>query len=156
MDINSNEKTIGLLCVVIAILFANRAIAEEQSVLTVSGSFEVKLEPQEDSVSVGRMGIDKQYEGELSGTGKGQMLSHREPDAGSAVYVALEHFDGELSGKEGGFSLYHVGTMKGSDSSLTVNIIDDSGYGELEGISGHMSIDVREDGHFYTLTYRMD
>ena len=124
--------------------------------LTVSGSFEVKLEPQEDSVKVGRTSIDKQYEGDLAGTGKGQMLSHREPNSGSAVYVALEHFEGSLSGKKGGFSLYHVGTMKGSGSTLEVKIVDESGYGELEGISGNMSIDVREEGHYYALTYRMD
>ncbi len=41
-----------------------------------SGTFEVKLNPQDQGADmpVGRMSIDKQFQGDLAGTSKGQML----------------------------------------------------------------------------------
>ena len=49
-----------------------------------SGTFDVKLAPQADENPVGRMTLDKQFQGGLEGTSKGQMLAFRTEVAGSA------------------------------------------------------------------------
>ncbi len=123
---------------------------------SVTGSFEVKITPAEDETSVGRMILDKSYSGALSGTAKGQMLSHRTEVQGSAAYVALEHFEGELAGEKGSFSLVHKGLMDKGVSSLEVNIVADSGTEELKGISGNMEIKIEDGKHFYVLNYQFD
>jgi hypothetical protein len=119
------------------------------------GDFEVQLEAQTDEQApVGRMLITKQYSGSLVGAGLGQMLSKRTA-TGSAVYTAIEEFDGSLDGKKGAFTLVHMGRMSETEQSLQVEILEGSGSGELEGISGKMAI-IRDDGrHTYELEYTL-
>ncbi len=77
-----------------------------------SGSFEVKLNPQDDGpdAPVGRMTIDKQFQGDLIGTSKGQMVMASSPSVkGSAGYVAIEKVTGTLNGRHGSFYLQHSG-----------------------------------------------
>ncbi len=120
------------------------------------GSFEVNISPAKDDIDMGRMLLDKTYSGPLSGTAKGQMLSHRTQVQGSAAYVALEHFAGVLDGKKGGFSLVHKGLMDKGTQSLEINIVADSGTGELAGIKGTMDIIIKDGQHFYVLEYQID
>jgi len=59
-----------------------------------NGTFEVKLNPQgpgdqSDGVTLGTMSIDKQFQGDLEGTSKGQMLTAGTAVEGSAGYVAV-------------------------------------------------------------------
>jgi Protein of unknown function (DUF3224) len=75
-----------------------------------SGTFEVKLTPQEagdkgDSGALGRMSIDKQFHGDLEGTSKGEMLTAGTHVKGSAGYVAIERVSGTLHGRSGTFVL---------------------------------------------------
>jgi len=120
------------------------------------GSFTVAMAPQSDEgFETGRFTLDKAYDGDLCGTGKGQMLSVRTETAGSAGYVALEMVEGSLSGKAGGFHLQHSGIMNRGDPSLSVTIVPDSGTGGLAGISGTLDITIDKDGgHFYELNYK--
>ncbi len=141
-------------------MFASIACAEkidnkDTTMQTVKGAFDVNLTPAKDDVDMGRMVLDKVYSGALSGTAKGQMLSHRTQVQGSAAYVALEHFEGELEGKKGTFSLVHTGFMDKGVSSLEIKIVPDSGSGELEGIQGAMDIQIEDGKHFYTLEYQL-
>ncbi|WP_251357898.1 DUF3224 domain-containing protein [Kangiella sp. TOML190] len=122
----------------------------------VKGSFEVNLTPAQDEIDMGRFLLDKTYEGPLSGSAKGQMLSHRTEVEGSAGYVALELFEGELEGKQGGFSLVHKGLMENGTNSLNINIIPNSGTGQLKGISGVLGIIIEACQHFYELSYEID
>lgn len=123
---------------------------------TVKGSFEVTMEPQKDSdVPAGRMLIKKQYSGGLSGSGLGQMLSKR-TESGTAAYVAIEEFDGVLDAKRGSFTLLHSGLMSAESQSLEVNILQGSGAGELENISGSLEIIQADGGHQYVLCYQLD
>jgi hypothetical protein len=106
-----------------------------------SGSFTVKITPQpaEDGVGdpgIGRMGLHKQFEGGLQGEARGQMLAMRTPVDGSAVYVALDRFEGSLDGKHGGVSLHHRGVMDAGVAVLEVWVAPDSGSGELSGLRG--------------------
>jgi Protein of unknown function (DUF3224) len=124
------------------------------------GTFEVKLQPLpmegfEREEMLGRMSIEKRFQGELEGTSRGQMLTIGTPITGSAVYVAVERVTARLAGKEGTFALHHNGVMNRGDGSLNVRIAPDSGTGGLTGISGSMAIRIENGAHFYTLEYTL-
>lgn len=57
--------------------FANEVSNEGES-MTAKGTFDVDLQPQDDAdTPAGRMVIDKTYSGDMTGSGKGQMISKR-------------------------------------------------------------------------------
>ena len=126
----------------------------------ISGEFQVKMTPQAftegvgDS-SIGRMGLDKQFHGDLEATSQGQMLAAGTDTEGSAGYVALERVSGTLDGLSGSFALQHNGVMNRGAPQLTITVVPDSGTGQLRGLAGSMNIR-REDGkHFYDLEYTL-
>ncbi|MBT8052829.1 MAG: DUF3224 domain-containing protein [Xanthomonadales bacterium] len=119
------------------------------------GTFNVDLTPQDDDgFPVGRMLIEKTYAGDLNGTGTGQMISKR-TEAGAAVYYAIEEVSGLLDSKSGTFTLLHKGYMDKNSQSLEVRILEGSGSGELQGISGSMVISQDENVHKYRLSYEL-
>lgn len=122
--------------------------------LSARGTFEIQATPQppydtSDGVSLGRMTIEKRFEGELVATSHVEMISARTETPGSAGYVAIERVRGTLQGREGSFVLQHSGTMNRGASSLAVTVVPDSGTGALTGLAGAMTIDIREGKHFY-------
>lgn len=123
--------------------------------MSASGVFEVQLDPQEDDYApAGRMIITKKYTGDLVGTGIGQMISKR-TNSGVAVYSAIEEFDGKLDDKEGSFTLIHNGYMSSEGQSLEVKILEGSGSGGFENISGELEINQQDGVHKYRLTYEL-
>jgi len=121
-----------------------------------TGSFEVKLLPQpaaDADSGLGRMCIDKVFSGDLQGTSKGEMLAATTAVKGSAGYVAIERVTGALSGKAGSFVLMHTGVMNRGVPSLTVQVVPDSGTGELAGLTGTMAIEIKGGKHFYVFEY---
>lgn len=117
------------------------------------GTFDVKLNPQPTESALGRMSIDKQFHGDLEGVSKGEMLAAGTAVKDSAGYVAMEKVTGTLHGKKGEFILQHSGTMNRGAQSLALAVVPDSATGELVGLSGTMSIDIKDGKHFYTFTY---
>lgn len=130
--------------------------------MIIKGPFDVDLKPIDsyssgsDGNNLGRMSIDKTFHGELAGTSQGEMLTAMASVKGSAGYVAIEQVVGELGGKKGGFVLQHFGTMSGGSDRLILEIVPDSGTGELKGISGEMKIIIEEGKHFYELDYKLE
>ena len=123
--------------------------------MSANGTFEVDLTPQEDiGYPAGRMQIKKTYQGDMKGSGRGQMISKR-TEAGTAVYSAIEEFSGSVKGKTGGFTLVHNGRMSKDSQSLVVTILEGSGSGQLQNISGSMLIVQNADGHKYELTFEL-
>lgn len=124
-----------------------------------SGTFEVRLSPQVDGeaggASVGRMLIDKRFAGGLEATSKGQMLAVRTATEGSAGYVAMELVTGRLDGREGSFVLQHSGTMERGAQRLSIDVVPDSGTGELVGLAGRMELDFSGGGHSYHFDYAL-
>ncbi len=125
-----------------------------------AGTFEVKMIPQESEASIGdptigRMALDKVFHGDLAGVSRGQMLATMTAVEGSAGYVALERFDGTLSGRRGTFALQHDGRMDRGKPSLTITVVPDSGTGALEGLAGTMTIEVDGKVHRYVLDYAL-
>jgi len=125
---------------------------------TVSGTFEVEMEPApafDEAPSVGRMLLRKRFAGPLTGTSRGQMLAVHTDVEGSAAYVALEVIEGTLDDREGTFTFAHLGTMSRGEPGLTVTVVPDSGTGALAGLTGTMTIDVREGVHHYRFDYAL-
>lgn len=120
------------------------------------GTFEVKLAPQTTGdETLGRMSIDKQLQGDLQGTSKGEMLTALTAVKDSAGYVAIERVTGTLKGRSGTFVLQHTGTMSRGAQNLVVAIVPDSGTGQLAGIAGTMTIKIEGGKHFYGLQYTL-
>ena len=100
------------------------------------------------------MVIDNVYLGDINGSGIGQMISKR-TGSGAAIYFAIEEFSGLIMGRSGAFTLIHNGYMSKESQSLEVVILEGSGTGEFENISGSMVIAQDADGHTYELTYEL-
>lgn len=121
---------------------------------TAKGTFQIKMQPQDStSPQVGRMSFTKTWEGDLSGTGTGELLSVGDPKSGTAAYTVLEVFGGELSGRRGSFAFHQYGTMQAGQTTLRYDIVPASGSGELAGISGQLQLDIVDKVHHYTLSY---
>jgi hypothetical protein len=127
--------------------------------MKISGTFEVNLRALdayaggEDGINLGRMSIDKTFTGELNASSKGEMLSAMTPMKDSAGYVAVEQVRGTLSGKTGSFVLQHFGIMNRGNYRLILEVVPDSGTGELSGLTGKMSIKVEGGQHHYEFEY---
>ena len=125
----------------------------------VSGPFDVKVTAQEEPSPdplLGRMTLDKQYHGSLEAIGQGQMLTAGTEVKGSGAYVAIEHVSGTLEGRSGSFVLQHSGIMAQGVPELTINVVPDSGTGQLKGITGKMTITSAAGGkHSYDFEYAL-
>jgi hypothetical protein len=124
-----------------------------------SGTFAVKVTPQApeegDTSGIGRLLLDKQFEGDLEATSKGQMLAMSSAVEGSAGYVAMEQVTGTLHGKTGAFALQHFGKMTRGTPELNVMVVPDSGSSDLEGLSGRMQIIIADGSHSYEFEYEL-
>jgi Flp pilus assembly protein TadG len=119
-----------------------------------SGTFSVNLAPQApDASALGRLTIDKTFQGDLEGTSQGQMLAASTATPGSAGYVALERVTGTLDGRSGTFVLQHSGVMNRGQALLSVTVVPDSGTGQLTGLSGTMTIAIVDKEHRYGFEY---
>lgn len=150
-----------VLMILVASMAAAQDLKKEKVTMRASGEFEVKMNPLEvhhpaaDGMQSGRYSLDKTFRGDLAGTSRGEMLSTMTPVKGSAAYVAMEQFRGTLAGRKGSFVLHHYGVMTGGQNRLILEVVPDSGTDELAGLSGTMTIDIRDGKHFYELTYEL-
>lgn len=127
-----------------------------------SGSFDVTVTPQKpdnqeaEAAAFGRTSLDKQFHGDLEAASKGEMLAAMTAVQGSAGYVAMERVTGTLNGQTGTFVLQHSATMARGAQHMTIAIVPDSGTGGLAGITGSMTIIIKEGGkHFYEFDYQL-
>jgi len=134
--------------------------------MKASGEFEVDLQPLSsyyqgsDGIRLGCLSIDKKFYGDLDAYSKGEMLSAITQVKGSAGYVAIEQVTGVLGGMTGSFVLQHYGIMNQGTQRLILEVVPDSGTGELEGLTGTMSILVEGDAsqkapHRYEFDYQL-
>lgn len=127
--------------------------------ITAEGPFEVKTLPlpaDGPEPAIGRLALDKRFEGPLQAHSKGQMLGFRSATDGSAGYVALEKVDGRLHGRSGTFLLQHSGSMDRGNMALAIQVVPDSADGDLLGLRGTMQIRIASDGaHRYEFTYTL-
>jgi Protein of unknown function (DUF3224) len=121
--------------------------------MTAKGPFTVKLVPLEPGAGgIGRLTIDKAFQGDLEATSVGQMMAYQNADKTSGGYVAMELVTGTLHGRRGSFMLQHSATMSKGSPDMRIIVIPGSGTGELEGLAGNLAIEVAKDGqHGYVL-----
>ncbi len=135
-----------------------QATNQEATMQKISGEFELKMSPEpgpQDADGIGRFRLDKRYSGPLQATGIGLMTAHRTATEGSAGYVAIERVRGSLDGRSGSFVIQHNGLMWGETRQLTIEVIPDSGDGELTGLRGRMDIRIEGGKHFYDFEYAL-
>ena len=129
--------------------------------MQANGTFEVNLQPLDShaqgggGITLSRMSIDKTFTGDLEGTSQGEMLSVVTDVQGSAGYVAIEQVSGVLQGKFGTFALQHFGIMDRGQSRLILEVVPESGSGELSSLSGTMAIDQSGGKHHYIFDYSL-
>jgi len=123
------------------------------------GSFDVEVKPQTPDnpaaaeSGVSRLSLQKQFQGDLEGTGRGEMLGAGDGKT-SGGYVALEKISGTLGGRKGSFIMVHRALMVGGvPTEWTIDVIPESGTDELEGLSGSMKITIADGKHTYELAY---
>jgi Protein of unknown function (DUF3224) len=124
------------------------------------GSFTVAIRAQRKpevafGTSLGHMSLDKQFLGDLVGSGKGEMLTAMTESSGSAGYVAMERVSGVLRGRRGSFVLQHSGTMAHGVQQLSITVVPDSGSDELCDIAGSFTVNIVEGKHFYEFEYSL-
>lgn len=129
--------------------------------MKATGEFSVDLQPLEPFANgsvgnlLGRLSISKTFSGDLTAESRGEMLSARTNTADSAGYVAIEQVSGTLQGKLGAFVLQHYGILKRGEQRLILEVVPDSGTGELENLAGSMTIRIEAGRHFYEFEYTL-
>lgn len=63
-------------------------------------------------------------------------FDEKNPQVGFATYVGLMRLEGTLHGKKGSFALIEQGKFENGAVHSHLSIIENSGTGELQGISG--------------------
>src|SRR5262249_20608381 len=108
---------------------------KERATMHARGPFEVKLTPRPHAnparAPIGQMSVDKQYHGDLDGTGKAEMLTGMGTVKDSGTYVAIERVTGTLNGRRGSFTLSHIGTMNRGAQDLRIMVVPDSGTDQM-------------------------
>lgn len=128
---------------------------------TANGPFDIQLAPQPLSgiaggTGLGRLSLDKKFDGDLQAASQGEMLSFRSSVQGSAGYVAMETVRGFLHGRQGSFVLQHSSTMERGAPTQSITVVPDSGTDELVGIAGRMVISIASSGaHSYQFDYEL-
>jgi hypothetical protein len=122
------------------------------------GTFAVNITPQppedkSEGLTLGRMLIEKKFQGDLAAVSNGQMLTGMTEVKGSGAYVAIERVTGALNGRNGSFILHHQGIMERGAPRLNVTVVPDSGTRELAGIAGTMTILIADGKHSYEFAY---
>ena len=125
-----------------------------------TGSFEVTMQPQSTpepapGAALGRLSLEKTFDGDLVGVGKGEMLTAMTETPGSAGYVAIERVTGTLHGRTGSFVFQHAGTMDRGAKTLSVTVVPDSGTEQLAGIAGKFAIEIVDGQHRYEFDYAL-
>ena len=149
------------LALLVAAMTAIGAAQTGKQMQQATGTFDVALKPvsdedHSDGGAIGRMTVDKVYHGSLEGTAVAQMLTGMSPgEKTSGVYVAIERVTASLAGRKGSFILHHTGVMDRGAQNLKITVVPDSGTDQLIGISGAMTIDIKDGKHYYTFEYTL-
>lgn len=129
--------------------------------MIAKGTFIVDIQPMDAfvqgkaGIQFYRMSISKTFHGDLLGTSQGEMLSAITNVQGSAGYVALEQVEGTIEGKHGTFVFQHYGLSRQEHQSLILEVVPDSGTGQLESITGKMTIIIVGGDHKYEFEYSL-
>lgn len=127
---------------------------------TARGEFDVTMQRDSDDdtadgTTLGSMVVEKRFRGDLDGIGRGRMLTGTTPVDGSAGYVLIERIRGRLHGRSGTFLLQHSGILDRGSPRPWIEIVPDSGSGELAGIRGRLIVRIDRGYHAYEIEYTL-
>jgi len=129
--------------------------------VTATGTFDVKPADEHayyDVTGHARLthaGGTQRFSGDIEGDGSIEWLMCYLPD-GSARFVGLQRIDGSLNGRRGTFVIEAVGVHSGTGSEARWRIIEGSGTGDLQGITGQGGFDAAgASGIAYHLDYML-
>lgn len=71
-------------------------------------------------------------------------------------FVGMERIEGTLNGRSGSFILRQEGTFKEGSAQADCRIVENSGTGELEGISGNGTMEATHEQATLTLTCQFE
>ena len=156
-------KLLATSCLILVLFVHPSTGRTEDKYMTVSGTFDVKSRPVpssgfETGAGISRIEIDKTWSGPLSGQSKCEMLSSFTESTGAMAYVAMERFEGTLEGRTGSFYFGHTATMQKGDPAsgvMHVSVVKNSGTGQLRGLTGELSIEIKEGKHFYKFNFTL-
>ena len=121
---------------------------QAKAIFTVDSWDEEHSETVEGSM-FGRARLGKTFGGDIEGTSTAVLLTAA-TSIGPAAYTAQEWFSGTVDGRKGTFASQHGAVT----DTVEWTIVNGSGTGELEGISGTGAIAIDDDGtHHFTLDY---
>ena len=127
---------------------------------TTTGRFDLTRWDEEvyddaEGAKLQRVSLAKAFEGGISGTSEGRLLQAFARE-GSAAYVGIERVTAQVDGHTGTFVLRHSAVGSASGGSMSIDVVPDSGTGDLAGLRGEMAIERAPDGeHTYTFTYEL-
>ena len=124
--------------------------------MSIRGTFEIEITPGDALLpGTGRFDFTKVWEGDILGASKGVMISAGDPASGTAGYVCMEAFEGEIGGKLGTLAFQQFGTMDADGLVLHYEIVPGSGTEQLAGIRGTVDLDVVEGVHKVVLRHNL-
>ncbi len=125
-----------------------------QRIHTAVGQFTVEMSPGDSLLrSTSRLDLTKTWTGAISGTSTGVMITGGDPGTGTAGYVAFEAFDGEIDSRRGHILFQQFGTMNSGTYILRYEIVPGSGTDELSGMTGVITLTIRDGNHHVILEY---
>ena len=126
--------------------------------MTATGTFEVKPDDEHayhEATGQPRLthaSGTQRFSGDIEGEGSIEWLMCYLPDK-SARFVGLQRIDGSVQGRRGTFVIEAVGLHNGTGSEARWRVIDGTGTGDLEGITGQGGFD---SGGGRTVSYHLD
>jgi hypothetical protein len=79
--------------------------------------------------------VTKKYSGDITGESITEWLMAYSED-GSATFVGIERIKGAVRGRNGTFVLQHTGRYADGAAKATLQVVPNSGSGELAGVAG--------------------
>jgi hypothetical protein len=123
--------------------------------VTASGRFDIIMTPGEAILAgTGRFDFTKTWQGEVSGTSVGVMLSAGDPSIGTAGYVAQERFEGTIGSRRGTVVFQQFGAMVSGLPELRYEVAPGSGTAELANLIGVIELDAAGGDHTVTIRLR--
>lgn len=96
----------------------------------------------------------KSFQGGITGESATDLLQGFAGE-GTATYVAIERVTAAVDGRKGGFLLRHSALMAGDGGDMLVDVVPNSGTGELAGLTGTMTITMVDGEHTYAFDYAL-
>ena len=124
--------------------------------LRATGTYTVALKPlPATDATISRMSLEKTFEGDLAGTGAGEMMAVTTGTPGSAGYVAMERVTGTLGGRSGSFVFQHSSMADRGTPTQSIQVVPDSGTEGLAGLRGTFVIAMDGKEHRYVFDYTL-